>query len=108
MGWPVIVVPFLNANGMALFPFILVKERGMQRDEVLINHEKIHLLQQAELLVLPFYVFYLINYLLNLFKYKRHYAAYLNIAFEREAYANETDMAYLNKRKYYNWLRYFK
>lgn len=108
MGWPVIVVPFLNANGMALFPFILVKHESMRRDAVLINHEKIHLLQQAELLVLPFYVLYLINYLVNLLENKGHYLAYLNIAFEREAYANEADMAYLNKRRYYNWLRYFK
>ncbi|TWR29873.1 hypothetical protein FPZ43_08460 [Mucilaginibacter pallidiroseus] len=107
MGWPIIVVPFLNANGMALFPFILVKEKSMKRDVALINHEKIHLLQQAELLVLPFYILYLLNYMINLIKYKRHYQAYLNIAFEREAYANETNMGYLNKRKYYNWLRYF-
>jgi hypothetical protein len=31
-------------------------------DKVFVNHEKIHLRQQLELLVLPFYVWYIIEF----------------------------------------------
>lgn len=92
---------------MALFPFILIKDKSLVSDSALINHECIHLRQQAELLVIPFYVLYLINYLINLASYRNHHKAYLNIVFEREAYANEGDLAYLEKRNFYNWFRYF-
>ncbi|TSD64763.1 hypothetical protein FFF34_012755 [Inquilinus sp. KBS0705] len=107
MKYPVIVVPFLNVNGMALFPVILVKHKALLADSVTINHEKIHLRQQAELLVLPFYVLYLLNYLVNLISYRNHHKAYMNICFEREAYANEADMNYLKQRKWFKWRLYF-
>ena len=107
-GW-LIVAPFLNANvnAIALFPFILLRKDAMRNDEVLLNHERIHLRQQAELLILPFYVLYLLNYLINLARYNKHYQAYCNISFEREAYDQEKDMGYLSRRKWYNWLAYF-
>jgi hypothetical protein len=92
---------------MALYPFILVNHKHLIADAALINHERIHLRQQAELLVIPFYVLYLINYLTNLAIYLNHHKAYLNIVFEREAYTKETDPCYLNSRKLYSWLRYF-
>lgn len=92
---------------MALFPFILIRDKGMVDDAVLINHERIHLRQQAELLVIPFYVLYLLNYLFNLFVYRNHHKAYMRIVFEREAYANEADTAYLKHRKWQAWCSYF-
>jgi len=92
---------------MALFPFILVRDKGMLADRTIIDHERIHLRQQAELLVLPFYILYLINYLFNLWRYRNHHRAYLNIVFEREAYDNEHNPAYLGNRKWYSWRRYF-
>jgi hypothetical protein len=105
-GW-LIVAPRLNVNAMALFPFILLREDSMRNDEVLLNHERIHLRQQAELLVLPFYVLYLLNYLINLARYRKHYPAYFNISFEREAYQREADSSYLTNRKWYGWLAFF-
>jgi len=92
---------------MALFPFILVNNKSLLTDAILINHERIHLKQQAELLVIPFYVLYLINYLINIAKYRNHDKAYLNIVFEREAYTKDADTGYLKCRKLYSWLRYF-
>ncbi|WP_261382231.1 hypothetical protein [Mucilaginibacter achroorhodeus] len=103
----IIVVPFMRVAGMALFPFILVKEQTSKNDQVLINHERIHLRQQAELLVLPFYVLYLLNYVINLIHYRDHNSAYLNIIFEREAFKNEADLEYPGKRKFFAFLRYF-
>ena len=103
----IIVAPFLNVNAMALFPFILLRDEEMRKDEVLLNHERIHLRQQAELLVLPFYVLYFLNYLVNLVRYGKHYPAYFNILFEREAYQKEADLGYLGGRKWCNWLAFF-
>jgi len=103
----VIIYPKLSANAMAIFPFILLRNKAQKRDFVLINHEKIHLKQQLELLIIPFYFLYGINYLLNLVKYKNHYQAYLNIVFEKEAYKFEKDPNYLSKRKWYNWINFY-
>jgi len=104
MKYPIIHLPFLPVAGMALFPFILVKQARYKTDEVLINHEKIHLMQQLELLILLFYVVYLFNYLYNLIKYRNHDRAYNNIVFEREAYLMESDDAYLRSRSLWAWL----
>jgi hypothetical protein len=103
----IIIAPFLKVSAMALFPFILIRDKRMVDDVVLINHERIHLRQQAELLVIPFYVLYLLNYLFNLFVYRNHHKAYMRIVFEREAYANEADAGYIKHRKWQAWRRYF-
>lgn len=92
---------------MALYPFILVKSQKLKQDAVLIRHETIHLKQAAELLVLPFYILYLFNYLLNRLKFKTHNDAYMNIVFEREAYENERNTSYLQSRRFWAWHYYF-
>ena len=107
MSYPVIIIPFLKVDGMALYPFILVKSELLKQDPVLLRHETIHLKQAEELLVFPFYVFYLLNYLVNRFKFKTHYQAYYHIAFEREAYAHEQENSYLQTRRFWAWRFYF-
>lgn len=102
---PVLIVKKLPATGMALFPFILVKSARLKNDAVLINHEKIHLRQQLELLILPFYIFYLLNYFVNLIQYRNHYLAYRNIVFEKEAYDCEQNLQYLKNGSWYGWLK---
>jgi hypothetical protein len=97
----------MRVGGMALFPFILLKDAAYKHDAVFINHERIHLRQQLEMLILPFYILYLLNYLTNLLRYKNHNKAYLNIVFEREAYHNEHNLNYLKTRKFCTFLRYF-
>ncbi len=71
----------------------------------LINHESIHTAQMRELLYLPFYFIYLIEWLVRLF-FKGN--AYFNLSFEREAYKNEADYHYLEKRKHYAWIKYMR
>jgi len=80
---------------ITLFPFIFTK----RTDAVTINHEKIHLRQQAEMLIVFFYVLYLLE---AIFK------GYDNISFEKEAYYNESDIDYLKKRKLFAWIKYLK
>ncbi|MFI5136083.1 MAG: hypothetical protein ACHQD9_09545 [Chitinophagales bacterium] len=104
----IIVVKKLHVKGMALFPFILLREKSFEEDKVIMNHERIHHRQEVELLIIPFYLFYVLNYFLNRFRYPNHREAYMNIIFEREAYANENDMNYLRKRNFFSLLKYFK
>ena len=70
-----------------------------------INHETIHFQQALELLVIPFYILYVIEYAIKALRYLNIEKAYKNISFEREAYANERDMNYLANRKRYNWVK---
>jgi len=90
-----------------LFPIILVREARLKNDKILINHEKIHIRQQIEMLVVFFYVWYVAEFLLRLWQYKNRRVAYENISFEREAYACETDEHYLSRRPFWQFLRYF-
>lgn len=94
-------------SGITLFPFIFLRKKEDRRNKILINHEKIHLRQQLELLVIPFYIWYLSEYYIRYLKYKDHHKAYRNISFEREAYENDQDADYLKKRKFWNFLDYF-
>ena len=104
----IIIAPFLKVSAMVIFPFILIKNKDLKNDAVLIRHETIHLRQELELLIVPFYILYLINYLINLIKYHDHEKAYINIIFEREAYAHEADNTYLKQRKFWGWLKFAK
>ncbi|MBC8172865.1 MAG: hypothetical protein H7X71_03070 [Chitinophagales bacterium] len=96
----------MTYQGMALYPFILLKRRELATDKVIMNHETIHLRQQTEMLLIFFYILYGLNYCSNRLRYKDHDSAYRNIVFEREAYSNEKDLEYLKKRKLFNWVRY--
>jgi len=93
-------------NGMALYPFILVRYPKLLKNRIFINHEKIHLRQQIEMLILPFYLWYGIEYLVRLIQYKNAYKAYANISFEREAYAKEGTFNYLKKRRFWAFLSF--
>lgn len=101
-----ITISSLPAQAMAVYPFIVFKEERLKADGIIVRHELIHFRQQLELLVIPFYVLYLLFYLVNLLVYRNHHLAYLNICFEREAYANDADVQYLENRKAYRWVRY--
>tara|TARA_R110000850_G_scaffold182360_1_gene307830 strand:+ start:92614 stop:92955 length:342 start_codon:yes stop_codon:yes gene_type:complete len=107
----IVVIPFLFSKrfaGIALWPFIVVKSKAYKEDAVFLNHERIHLRQQLELLVLPFYLWYGIEYLLRLLCLKNRYLAYRNISFELEAYNHEKDFNYLKTRKLWQFLGYLK
>ncbi len=95
-----------NYVGLTIWPFIFVKENVYKEDNVLINHEKIHLSQQKELLILPFYIIYFTEWLFRALLYQDFYRAYKNISFEREAYAKEQDLGYPQRRKAYAFLNY--
>ena len=106
---------FLPPEGFAaitFFPFIFVNpntsawENPANR-KYLINHERIHLTQQLEMLVVLFYVWYVLEYLFRLVQYKGNKRlAYRNISFEREAYSNDRNIEYRKTRKPFSWVKY--
>ncbi len=86
----------MNIGAIAIFPFIIIPTSTIITER-LINHERIHLRQQLEMLVIPFYIWYLIEY---------YTKGYYNVSFEKEAYANEHDLKYLKNRKIFSFKRY--
>jgi len=93
-------------RGLTFFPFVILTDKNDALDKVCINHERIHLRQQLELLILPFYVWYGIEFLIKWFQYKDKNTAYRNISFEREAYKNEKELSYLKSRSFWKFLKY--
>tara|TARA_Y100000815_G_C13320982_1_gene492301 strand:+ start:96 stop:425 length:330 start_codon:yes stop_codon:yes gene_type:complete len=94
--------------GLTVFPFMFLKHKTLKGNSVLINHEKIHLRQQLELLIIPFFMIYILEYVVRLIQYRSRQLAYRNISFEREAYINEKDLDYFKKRPFWNFVKYFK
>jgi hypothetical protein len=93
-------------TGLTFYPFVIFKYLDAKADLVLMNHERIHIKQQLELLVLPFYFIYFLDFVVKLLKYKDKNVAYRNIIFEREAYANENNLNYMKSRPFLNFLKY--
>ena len=94
-------------RGLTFYPFVFLADKDDKLNEVFINHEKIHIRQQLELLIVPFYLWYFIEYLIRLLQFRNRKKAYYSISFEKEAYANEKDLEYLKSRSFWRFLRYF-
>ena len=92
--------------GITLWPFIVMKHANLKNDTVFINHERIHLRQQIEMLILPFFIWYGIEFLMRWMQYKNGYLAYRNISFEREAYTHEKDLYYLKQRSFWSFIKW--
>lgn len=98
-------------DAITLWPWIFVHpDVDQERMRELIPHEKIHLEQQKELLVVGFFILYGLFWLINRFiRYGgRNNIAYRKIPFEREAYDKEHVPDYAVKRDMYAWIKYIK
>ncbi|WP_199489100.1 hypothetical protein [Mesonia sp. K7] len=91
---------------VTFFPFIFLKNHLLKNDKILVNHEKIHLRQQLELLVIPFFILYFAHFIYLWLKHKNWQIAYRNIIFEREAYQKDNDLEYLKNRPFWNFLKF--
>lgn len=98
------VVPFRGFAAINLLGVLFVRP-GVYLSSELMNHERIHSAQMREMLWMPFYVWYLVEWLCRL---PRRGSAYRNISFEREAYAHQRDPQYLQRRRHYAWLHYLR
>ena len=93
-------------RGLTVFPFVFVKCRLDKMNDVFINHERIHLRQQLEMLIVPFFIWYFLEFCLKWIQYKNFDLGYRNISFEREAYANEKQIDYIRNRSFWKFLKY--
>ena len=105
--WILRLITSENIRGITLAPFgiFLREDIFNEQNQKTINHEKIHWRQQIELLIIPFYIFYFMEWTIRLFINEDPYRS---ISFEREAYDNDTNYKYLKTRKPFNWLKYLK
>lgn len=94
-------------RGLTLFPFVFVKYKVDKDNTVFINHEKIHIRQQIEFLIVPFYLWYILEFFIRWIQFKDKDLAYRNISFEKEAYTNERNLAYLKQRPFWEIRNYF-
>ncbi|GGI55721.1 hypothetical protein GCM10011444_00300 [Winogradskyella haliclonae] len=94
-------------SGLTLFPFIFLKRKDLAQNRILIYHERIHLRQQLELLIVLFYLFYVIEFMIRYIKLKNWKRAYKSISFEKEAYKNEGNPKFLKERPFWNFIHYF-
>jgi len=85
---------------LTLGEFILAKE---PLSPTALNHELINVAQQRELLYIPFFIWYGIEWLVLCVRYRDRIKAYYNIRFEKEAYRHQGDLSYLKHRKHYHY-----
>lgn len=88
-------LPFKGFTALTVWPFVFYRDLITEETR---NHERIRGRQQLELLLIGFYLIYFVECILK---------GYDRISFEREAYANESNMDYLKKRKFCNFVKYF-
>ena len=98
------ILPFHGFSAINLLGILFV-HHGVYLSNELINHERIHTVQQREMLFVFFYIFYMLEWLVRL---PMKGNAYRNISFEREAYANQRNLDYLKSRPLYAWRHYLK
>jgi len=94
-------IPFgRNFLAITLGELILTTDR---LDACELNHELIHVAQQRELLYLPFFLWYGLEWLVLFVRYRDGMKAYHGIRFEREAYGHQHDLTYLRRRRHYHY-----
>lgn len=98
------ILPFRGFSAINLLGVLFVHP-GVYLSNEMMNHERIHTAQQREMLFVFFYVVYLAEWLMRL---PMRGNAYRNISFEREAYANQRNLNYLQSRPLYAWRHYMR
>ncbi|WP_430615090.1 hypothetical protein [Flavobacterium sp. JP2137] len=92
--------------GLTIYPFIIFKKAASLDDVKLLTHEKIHIRQQLELLLVFFYLWYLLEFVIKFVWLRDKQLAYRAISFEREAYVHEGDRDYLKTRSFAAFIKY--
>ena len=94
---------FINIGAITLWPFIISRNK---LNKQVLNHEMIHIKQQQELFIIGFYILYVYYWIKGLMYYHDAQQAYYSIPFEMEAYINEENLEYLQKRRFMAWRDY--
>lgn len=102
------LIPFGDYATINIFGILFTKRKNGLLTNKSVNHELIHTEQMKELLYIGFYLWYGIEYLIIRLFHRTQNGAYRDVSFEEEAYVNEKDLSYLDKRKHYAWFKYLK
>lgn len=97
------IIPFKGFKAINLFGLLFVRNDAGKMKAKDFNHEAIHTAQMKEMLYIPFYLWYVVEWVIRLFGTGN---AYRNISFEREAYNNQDNLNYLDSRKHYSWFNH--
>ena len=97
-----------NFTAINLFGIVFARIEYKDLSNQELNHEKIHSRQIVEMLGPLYYIIYFIEWIIRLIQYKNTIEAYKNISFEREAYKNDKNLHYLNHRKPFSFINYYK
>ncbi len=110
------VIPCKGFTAINLFGVVFVRKEirpqhniSLRNWDIMLNHELIHTAQMKELLYIPFYLWYVLEWLIRLAIYRNKREAYRNISFEREAYDKQAHFDYIiyDERKPYAFIKYF-
>ena len=101
-------------TGITLFPyiFIYIGNKTKRQIAILKNHEMIHAAQVTEQGIISWYWKYIMSYLKNILggyftkNGMNHREAYHAIPYEKEAYANQDNLNYLEGREEHAWKKY--
>ena len=111
------IIPCKGFTAINIFGVVFVRKEILPQHNIsiydwdkMLNHELIHTAQMKELLYVPFYLLYGIEWLIRLAMYRNAKKAYRNISFEREAYDNQDNFGYIidEYRKSYSFIKYLK
>lgn len=100
--------PPKNFAAINILGVIVVRKDYGMLSNAEINHEVIHTRQMLEMLIIPFYISYVGEWLIRFIQYGDAIKAYENISYEREAYGNMYNLSYLKERKLFAFFRYYK
>lgn len=106
------IIPFKGFYALSFCGLVFMRKEYKGREnsygfKCMMNHEKIHLHQQRELLYIFFFLIYIIEWVVLFIKYKNWIRAYRHISFEREAFEKEEWFNYCaNRRHFAQWRRY--
>lgn len=92
------IIPFKGFAAINICGILFVRN-GVKITDTLINHESIHTAQMKELWFVGFYLLYVLEWLWLMLNGISSNEAYHAISFEKEAYDNQANLAYLDSRK---------
>lgn len=95
--------PPRSYRAITIFPFVFYKGAPLTTSEL--RHETVHLWQQIALLLLPFYLLYLLFWLIGLLLHSDTFLAYRSIPFERSAYRLESHGSPSRTAMAFDWLK---
>lgn len=106
------IIPAKGFKAINLFGVLFVRGNAVISKKTL-RHEHIHTMQMREMLYVPFYLWYGIEYVIRFFGWifekkpcDPDYKPCDRMSFEKEAYGNEHDVYYPKTRKHFSWFKY--